>query len=359
MKYLSSSYYRTFFLGIGLILIVSGVLVASGKGNEYQFSQLDTYFENDLFGIVFDYNSFVSQDRSDQALSMKSDLITNTEFNDSTDLDDQQDNIIAMVGHRDKGFNSAIFGIKQVKRTQDIFGLDNPISWQSPMPFTKIIHQYLLPTGETAILGTDFLGVALKVNDTNFNPEHYQLGYANLPVNLIETFKGEKVSTQAFEINQRAEISDNYPPFEMKIEVNKLQDSLKIDFIYFNPTYLFHTGIIDFFEVELADHFIITQFDEIKYSFDIRKYAYDDVAGVETISEITIGNVINFIINEELPKDSIWEEAFNYTVQEEFPGNIKINETFSWYQGSDIEQRVNLFPNISFSFFTAQNIGII
>lgn len=360
MKLLKINYIKTFFLGIGLILIVSGVLVVNGKGNEYQFSQLDPYFEKDLFGLMFDYNSFISQDRPNQALSMLSDLITNIELNDSTDLDEQEDNIIAMVGHRAKGFNSAIFGIKQVKRTQNVFWFDDPISWQSPMPFTKIIHQFMLPTGETVILGTDFLGICLKINDTNFNPSHYQLGYANLPVDLIETLKGEKISNEAVKFNQIAEFSDNYPPFDMKIEVTDLQDRIKIDYIYLNPTYLFHTGIIDFFKVELADHFVIAQFDEIKYSFDIRKYLYDEAAaGVETISEISIGKVINLIINEELPKDSIWENAFVYEVEEEFPGVFDIDESFAWYQGSDIIKRVNLFSDISFSVITAQSIGII
>ncbi len=353
------SVYKTFFLSMGLIVITLGVLVVSGKGNAYQFSQLDTYFEKDLFGLVFDYNSFISQDRSAQALSIKSDLITNIEFNDSTDLDEQEDNIIAMVGHRAKGFNSAIFGIKQVKRTQDVFGFDNPISWQSPMPFTKIVHQFMLPTGETVILGTDFLGISLKINGTNFNPNHYQLGYANLPVDLINALKGEKISNQIVKFNQGAEVTDNYPPFDMKIEVTDLQDRLKIDYIYLNPTYLFHTGIIDFFEVELADHFVIAQFDEIRYSFDIRKYIYDGAAGVETKSEISIGKVINLIINEELPQNSSWVNAYDYKVKEEFPGVFDINESFAWYQGSDIVTRVNLFTDVSFSVITAQNIGII
>ena len=60
MKKPKLNIYKPLFLGMGLIIITLGVFVVSGKGNAYQFSQLDAYFEKDLFGIVFDYNSFIT-----------------------------------------------------------------------------------------------------------------------------------------------------------------------------------------------------------------------------------------------------------------------------------------------------------
>jgi hypothetical protein len=83
-------------------------------------------------------------------------------------MDPNEDNVIALIGHKAENLNTALFAINQVKRTQDIFGFDEPISWQSPMPFTKILHQILLPTGENLISGFDIIGIALQLNNSRF-----------------------------------------------------------------------------------------------------------------------------------------------------------------------------------------------
>jgi len=326
---------------------------------EYQIPQLNSYFEKDLFGIEFDYNPYVSSDQKDQALSLKRDLITQTEINNSADTNPQEDNIIVLIGHESKNFNSAIFGIKQVKRTKNI---GETLIWESPMPFIKIIHNYLLPTGENVILGFDILGIALKVNDSSFNPTHYQLGYANLPLDLISLLSGLDVEHGSLFPDSISNESTENSTFDMQIELEESGNNLKVDLIYSNLTYLFQTEKIDFFDVDLAEHVILAQFDEIRFSINIRKYVQHGNAGIETMIEISIGNVINLIINEALPNGPNWENALNYSVQKEFPeipGIPEIDETFSWYQGTDINTRMNLFSDIAFSVITAQHIGIV
>ncbi|MFX0084817.1 MAG: hypothetical protein ACFFAU_04015 [Candidatus Hodarchaeota archaeon] len=325
---------------------------------DYQIPQLDSYFEENLFGIEFDYNSFVSQELADKALSLKTDLISNTEFNDSTDIDPEKDNIIALIGHQDENLNTALFAIRQVKRTQDILVLDDPITWQSPLPFIKILHQILLPSGENIISGFDILGIALKINDSSFNPTHYLLGYANLPVNLLNLLRGLDIEN-IFETNVESELPGDFPIFNMMIEIEESFNSLNVNIIYSNCTFIFQTEKIDFFELNLAENIIIAQFDEVKFSINIRKYNQYDSVGIETITDISIGNIVNLIINEELPTGTSWSNAFNYTVEEDFSSVFNINETFSLYQGFDIVKRLRLFSNIAFSVITAQNLGIV
>jgi hypothetical protein len=273
-------------------------------------------------------------------------------------MDPNEDNVIALIGHKAENLNTALFAINQVKRTQDIFGFDEPISWQSPMPFTKILHQILLPTGENLISGFDILGIALQINDSSFNPTHYHLGYANLPINLFNILRGQDID-DIFKANKESELPDGYPKFDMMIEIEGSMNSLKVDIIYSNLTYLFQTEEIDFFKFNVAENIIIVQFDEIRFSIDIRKFAQHGSVGIETIADISIGNVINLIINEALPTGPSWLTAFDYTVEKHFTGIFDINETFSWYQGSDIAKRLNLFSNIAFSVITAQNLGIV
>ena len=325
---------------------------------EYQIPQLNSYFENDLFGIEFDYDPYATSNQKDQALSFKKDLITQTEINNSVDINPQEDNIIVLVGHESNSFNSAILGIKQVKRTESI-GLGDPIIWESAMPFIKIIHNYLLPTGENVILGFDILGIALKVNDSSFNPTHYQLGYANLPLDLISLLSGLGIANGAFIPDSISNESTENSTFDMQIELEESGNNLKVDFIYSNLTYLFQTEKIDFFDVDLAEHVILAQFDEIRFSINIRKYVQHGNAGIETMIEISIGNVINLIIDEALPDGPTWENALNYSVQKDFSPFLEIDEIFSWYQGTDINTRMSLFSDIAFSVITAQNIGIV
>jgi len=66
---------------------------------------------------------------------------------------------------------------------------------------------------------------------------------------------------------------------------------------------------------------------------------------------VSIGTIMNLIINEELPQSLNWTNAIDYEIEENFQDlEFPIHETFSWYQGSDIKQRLELFKGISFSF---------
>ncbi|UCG03522.1 MAG: hypothetical protein JSW11_05915 [Candidatus Heimdallarchaeota archaeon] len=317
----------------------------SGVGiTGYQFSQLDPFFEKKLFGLVFDYNPNAP---IDQNLCLKTDLMNQTQYKND-DPDGEEDNIIALVGHNSQEIKSAFLALQQVKRTQDI--IIDTIEWQTIVPFAKYLHQFTLPSGEEVILGQDFLGMALKLNGSGFNPTDYQLGYANVPLDFLE-----------FIVPESGDSSLNLS-VETSITIQETTNELQINLIYSNVTFLFQTDNIDLeniFALEFADHLIIVQFDRIEFSNIFRKYSHHGTSGVETLSEIRIGNTLNLIINEELPQDQNWTNAFDYEIQEDFRGLIPIQETFSLYQGSDIKNRLQQFSDISFSIITAQNIGVL
>jgi len=297
-----------------------------------------------LFGVEFDYNPSVS---NDQGLRIIKDLLNQTQFTNDIDPDLEEDNIIALVGHEANDIKSSFIALKQMKRTQDII----KIEWQSVVPFVKYLHHFSLSTGEDVILGQDFLGMALKVNGSGFNPISYQLGYANVPLEFLEVLIPD---SQDYSFNSSVETS---------IIIQELVKELHIDLTYYNLTFLFQTNSIDLdslFGLEkLAEHLVIVQFDKVTFSIIIRKYTHFGTSGVETLAEISIGKVMNLIINEELPHDYKWSNAFDYKIQENFKDLIPINETFSWYQGSDITKRLQYFSDISFSLITAQNLGVL
>ncbi|MFX1516479.1 MAG: hypothetical protein ACFFC6_09220 [Promethearchaeota archaeon] len=336
--------WRTWFLGILLVIILGSTIPARGSV-EYRFVQLNSYFENDLFGLVFDYNPQAS---TDQSLHFMTDLISQTSFPSTTDPDLQEDNIIALVGHESHEIKSAFLAIQKVKRTQDI--IFETIEWETTVPFTKYLHQFTLPTGEDVLLGQDFLGMALKVNGSGFDPTQYQLGYANVPLDFLE-----------FILPEGKESSFNLS-VETSIGIQESMNKFQIDLTYSNLTFLFQTASVDLDDLlglETADHLIIAQFDRIVFSTIIKKYSHQGISGVETISEISIGNTKNLIINEELPTNQDWTDALEYEIEEDFKGLIPVHETFSWYQGSDIKNRLQQFSDISFSLITAQNIGVL
>lgn len=312
--------------------------------SEYQFVQLDSFFEKNLFGVEFDYNPRVS---NGQGLRIIKDLLNQTQFTNNIDPDLEEDNIITLVGHETNNIKSSFIALKQMKRTQDIIKID----WQSVVPFVKYLHHFSLPTGEDVILGQEFLGMALKVNGSGFNPISYQLGYANVPLEFLEFLIPD---SQDYSFNSSVETS---------IMIQELVNELQIDLTYYNLTFLFQTNSIDLDSLfgldKLAEHLVIVQFDKITFSIIIRKYTHFGTSGVETLAEISIGNVMNLIINEELPHNSNWSNAFDYKIQENFKDLIPINETFSWYQGSDITKRLQYFSDISFSLITAQNLGVL
>ncbi|MCK5616909.1 hypothetical protein KAR91_84385, partial [Candidatus Pacearchaeota archaeon] len=243
---------------------------------------------------------------------------------------------------------SAFLALEQVKRTQDI--IIDTIEWQTVVPFAKYIHQFTLPTGEDVLLGQDFLGMAVRVNGSGFNPAHYQLGYANVPLDFLELIIPDSNGSS---FNSSVETS---------VMIQESMNELQIDLTYYNLTFLFQTDSIDLdslLGLGIAEHLMIVQFDKITYSIVIRKYSHHGTTGVETLSEISIGNAMNLIINEELPQNQNWTDAFDYEIQENFMDYIPISETFSWYQGSDIIKRLQQFSDISFSLITAQNIGVM
>ncbi len=345
MKAQGLSTWKTWSLGIFLVVISLGSTI-SGVGNtDYQFVQLDSFFEKNLFGLEFDYNPNAP---SNQALCLMTDLLNQTHFTNAIDPDLQEDNVMTIVGHESQEIKSAFLALEQVKRTQDI--IIDTVEWQTAVPFAKYLHQFTLPTGEDVILGQDFLGIALKVNGSGFNPVNYQLGYANVPLDFLE-----------FIIPDSKDSSFN-SSVETSIMIQESMNELQIDLTYSNLTFLFQTDSIDLnslLGLEIAEHLMIVQFDEITYSIIIRKYSHHGTSGLETLSEISIGNVLNLIINEELPMDYDWISAFDYEIQENFMDLIPIHEAFSWYQGIDITSRLQQFPDISFSLITAQNIGVL
>lgn len=342
-------------MGIFLLIITIGSGISVVGRTEYQFIQLDTFFEKNLFGVEFDYNPSVSKD---QALLLKTDLINQTTFTNVTDPDLEEDNIIALVGHESQDIKTAFLALEQVKRTQEI-PLIGSIEWCSTVPFAKFLHQFSLPTGEDVILGQDLLGISLKVNGSGFDPSYYQLGYANVPSDFLEFLIPD---SQNSSFNSSVGTS---------IVIQESMNELQIDLTYDNLTYLFQRTGIDldkFIDLSIlydpekritAEHLMIIQFDTITFSLIIRKYTHHGTSGVETLSEISIGNVINLIINEGLPQDETWTNAIEYEIQEKFMDLIQIPETFSWYQGSNITTRLKQFSNISFSLISSQNIGVL
>ena len=320
----------------------------------YPIEQLNSYFDSPLFGVKFDYNPSIS---TNNTIDLIIDLVNKTDF-PREDPDPKENNIIGLVGHEAQDIKSAFFALEQVKRTQKFPSFD-VMEWYSVVPFVKYLHHFSLPTGENVILGNDFLGLALKINGSGFNPAQYQLGYGDIPSAFLEFLIPD------------IEESSLSASGESIIKIQETWNEFKVDISYYNLKFLFQSSTIDLEnfidpqllyleEKELIDeHILIIQFDKITFSFSTRKYSHHSTSGVETLSEVSIGNVINLLINEELPDEQDWLHSFNYEIEKEFKELFLINEVFSWYQGSDIITRLNQFEDISLSLLTAQNIGIL
>ena len=326
-------------LGITLILVSIGSSISAVERLEYQPLLLDSFFDNGLFGIEFDYNPNAPED---QKILLLTDLINQTSLATATNYN----NIISLVGHEDEGIKSAFLALERINRT-----IIDLISWQTIVPFIKYLHHFSLPSGEDVILGQDFLGIALKINDSEIYPAEYQLGYANVPLAFLELLIPDGYnSSLTSAVGTSIIIQEN---------VNELQ----IDFTYSNLTFLFQGSSIDLNTLSglsIVENVILAQFDNIKFSTFFRKYSHHEISGVETISKVSIGTIMNLIINEELPQNLNWTNAIDYEIEENFQDlEFPIHETFSWYQGSDIKQRLDLFKGISFSFITSQNVGIL
>jgi hypothetical protein len=338
---------------------VGGVMVNCSLHN-YQFVQLDSFFDESLFGVQFDYNQDVS---ADQALTLKTDLVTKTSFENTTDPDPDRDNVLTLIGHEAYGFKTALIALEKVKRTQD-FPIIGAIEWETEIPFVKYLHHFSLPTGEEIVSSQDFLGVALKINGSKYNPEHYQLGYANIPPDFITFLLEGSDDKSPFQGNQKRGIGNN--PFNLSVAstiiIEKVGTNFKVDVTYSNLTFLFQTNNIDLdqiSELEISKNFFIAQFDHVTFSILVKKYSHHEVSGVETISEVSLGKVINLLINEELPLEQSWSTAEEYSISANYKELFEINEILSFYSGPDIKKRLELFNEISFSIITAQNVGIL
>jgi hypothetical protein len=337
--------------------------MVSGVQLEYQFDQLNPYFAQELFGVEFDYNPEIQYD---QALFLETDLLSQTPIQEGSDPDPQENNSIGLIGHEAYGIKSAVFALGNLARKQEI-APSVFVEWQSIVPFVKFLHQFSRPSGETVILGHDFLGMALKVDGNGFTTDHYQLGYANVPIDFLEfLFENSTITKMDVQERPKLKVAGESYSFPLKAkksyEIQEKMNEIQIDITYSNLTYLFQTHSIDLESItglELADHFIIAQFDSVVFSLIFRKYNNHGITGIETIIEISIGNVMNLIINEELPQDQTWDWSSEHVITDNYKGYIPIEETFSWYHGLDIIKRLELFSSVSFSVLTAQNLGIL
>ncbi|MHA2223753.1 MAG: hypothetical protein ACXAC8_00895 [Candidatus Hodarchaeales archaeon] len=337
------------FVSLCLIFFISSSSTSTINSLGYQFIQLNPFFEKSLAGMRFDYNPSAPED---QAFVLLNDLVNQSIIANESDFS----NIISLIGHETHGINTMLLALEQVKRTQDL-PIIGSVDWQTIVPFVKYLNQYSLSSQENVIISQDILGLALKINGSGFNPSQYQIGYANVPLDFFK-----------FLMPDDGFFSGAYPRVNM-VSIQESNNELLVELIYSNLTFLFQTASFDLetfldpvqypnFQI-LSNNLMIVQFDQIKFSFSIRKYAHYGNVGVEMFSEITIGNVINLIINEGLSQDHLWETAEEYEIQSKFLDAVEISETFSWYQENDIITRLQKFSEISFSLITAQNIGIL
>ncbi len=337
----------------------------SGSGNiqGFEFNQLDKFFEDNLFGVKFDYNS---ESPKSEALNLISDIVTGENFSTQNDPDPTTDNILALVGHESRDIFSAFFAVENVKRREFIPLLDF-IEWQASLPFVKNLILYDLPSKENAIIAQDFLGMALRLDGQAFDYNHYQVGYANIPYDFLEFFtealiSGSEIQEKIETDSEISQISINSSTSPMSISVSNTENELTVKTTYFNTTYLFQTKDVDFEQIasfDLSDHFLMLQFDEIEISISLLKYSNSMTSGVESHVGIRVGNVINLIINEKRPQEETWSQSSEKHIETNYNGIFDLNDTFSWYRGEEIAQRLSLFNKTSLSLFISQNVGIL
>ena len=146
----------------GLIVLISTFSLNGSKSNglsPYQFPEISSYFEEELFGLQFDFNSF------DHSIDLLYNLIS-SESHSTNDSDVLEDNIIYLVSQQKYGISSAIMGIDEVERTLEFYGHDNPVKIPAPLPFIKLINHYTYSSGFDVISSQDILGIALKLGPT-------------------------------------------------------------------------------------------------------------------------------------------------------------------------------------------------
>ncbi len=334
-----------------LILLYSTNVVVSNGSPSYQFDNLSDYYNEDLFGLRFDYNSF------NRNLDLLTDLISSEQFS-TNDSDLQEDNILSLISQKYHGISTAIMAIEKVGRTQEIFGFDTPIKYQTPLPFMKLVNHYTLPQGFDVVSSLDILGIALKIDEENYNPATYQLGYANLPMDLINLIIGYGTDIQT--VNTAMNVGNIFTefPYNPSINIQEKKDSFQVDVIYSNVTFLFQTEGIGFFEFEIGSNLLFLQFETLAFTFSVSKYVLNKENGVESRVKVNVGKILTLIINEDLPEGT-WINAFDFRVEENLFGLLEINDTFSYYTGSDISHRLTLFDSLTFSLITSQSLGLL
>ncbi|MFX0209258.1 MAG: hypothetical protein ACFFDT_24960, partial [Candidatus Hodarchaeota archaeon] len=89
-------HFKLFIMSISLICITTGSIMVSGVQLEDQFDQLNSYFAQDLFGVEFDFNR---EKPHDEALYLKTDLLSQTPIQEGFDPDPMENNSIGLIGH--------------------------------------------------------------------------------------------------------------------------------------------------------------------------------------------------------------------------------------------------------------------
>jgi len=348
-------------IGIMMILFVFISLISTNAQNSYNFPKLDRFFENDLTGVTIDYNPNVP---NSETITIIKDIVGNLGLPSDNDSDPNNDNIITMIQHKEKGFKSLVYVLNRIKRTEDIL-FNTSIEWEAIVPYIKYIHQYTLNSGEDILMSSDFLGLALKINGNGYDPTEYQLGYANVPIEFLEfLFESFNINTRMND-QQTFSFSDIYSPRASNVSVKieeKLQET-EISIVFENISYLFQSSKIDLHEIisgfELSSKYLIAQFDKLSFVLKFRKYSNDANKGVETITQVTIGNITNLIINEPLPNGESWLFSSEFVIDEEFHVNLAIKDIFSWYRGSDIQKRMEMFSSIAISIISSQSVCVL
>ena len=339
---------KIFSIGSLFVLTMTAMVVHSEIS--FQFTQLEDFFSTPLAGIRTDYNPGAS---SETPLNIIFDILNNHSITSGTDTDPTQDNIINLIKDSKYGFNSLILVLEHIRRTQEFVTLPT-MEWEATVPFIKLLHQFQLNSGEHVIISTDFLGFALKLNDSDFKLNEYQLGYPNIPIKFLEFL------TTEFNTSERIFPAVSNCNIAMEESMNELVLTINFE----NITYLFQNNNIDFDEItpnkfDLSKKFLIIQFKNITFRISLRKFSYNELAGMETFTQISIGDVLNLIINEPLPSEVTWDWSTEHTIQKDFLDLIPVDEVLSWYSGSDIQKRLNLFSEKKFSILTSYQIAIL
>jgi len=351
----------TKILSIGLFIVVATTAGMVQSEYLFQFTLLDNFFSTPLAAIKADYNRRVAPENS---LNIIFDILNNHSITSGIDTDLEEDNIFSLIKHSKSGFNSLVLVLEHIRRTQKFLTLPT-IEWEATIPFIKLLHHYQLNSGEHVVISKDILGFALKLNGSDFTTNGYHLGYPNIPIEFLEFLITEFNQGSSIKKDQ-IEISESTFPVisNCSILIEESWNELVVTINFENVTYLFQNNSIDLYEITpneftLSKKFLIIEFENISFTINIRKFSDNGLAGMETVTQISIGDVLNLIINEPLPSEGSWDWSTEHTIQKNFLDLVPINEVLSWYSESDIQKRLSLFSGTQFSFLTSHQIAIL